>query len=79
MKTKVAKWGNSLALRIPRELASSHRLEEGSSVEIIEENGGLRLRPVAKRPSLEELLQGITKENLQEEFNVGTSRGKEVW
>lgn len=68
-----------MALRIPRELASSYRLEEGSSVEIIEENGGLRLRPVAKQPILEELLQGITKENLQEEVNVGTSRGKEVW
>ena len=80
MKTKVARWGNSLALRIPRKLASSHHLDEGSSVEIIEENGELRLRPVSGREyDLEGMLAGITKKNLHEELQTGPAKGKEIW
>ncbi len=80
MRTKVARWGNSLALRIPRKLALSHHLDEGSSVEIIEDQGELKLRPVSEKAySLDELLDAITGKNLHEEMQTGSARGKEVW
>ena len=80
MRTKVVRWGNSLALRIPRKLALSHHLDEGSSVEIIEDQGELKLRPVSEKAySLDELLDAITGKNLHEEMQTGSARGKEVW
>ena len=80
MKTKVSRWGNSLALRLPRKLAASHNLEEGSSVEIIEESGGLKVRAVKEmKYSLSELLAGVTDENRHEEVETGSSVGKESW
>ena len=80
MKTKVARWGNSLALRIPSRLASSQRLTEGAEVEIVEEKGGLRLRAVQPaRPKLEDLLSRITSENLHEAIEFDSPRGKESW
>ena len=79
MKTKVARWGNSLALRIPRKMASSHQLDEGSDIEIIEDQGDIRIRPVARKVSLDDLLKGITDENLHGEIDTGTVQGKESW
>lgn len=80
MKAKIARWGNSLALRIPSKLASNHHLEEGVSVEILEEEGGLKLRPLVRgQLSLEAMLAKVTKENLHDEVDTGESRGKEIW
>jgi len=80
MKTKISRWGNSLALRLPRKLAASHNLEEGSSVEIIEELGELKVRAVKEmKYSLNELLAGVTDENRHEEVETGSSVGKESW
>jgi antitoxin MazE len=80
MKTKVSRWGNSLALRLPQKLAASHNLEEGSAVEIIEDSGELKLRPVKEgKFGLEELLAGITEENRHAEMKTGSAVGKEWW
>lgn len=80
MKTKISRWGNSLALRLPRKLAASHNLEDGSIVEIIEDSGELKLRPVKGRKyGLNDLLTGITAENRHEEVETGSSVGKESW
>lgn len=80
MKTKVSRWGNSLALRLPKKLATSHRIFEDSSVEIIEKEEGLLLRPsTIETYSLNELLKGITKENVHEAVSTGAARGRETW
>lgn len=80
MKTKVSRWGNSLALRLPKKLATSHNIFQDSSVEIIEQKDGLLLRPSGRNSyDLNELLNGITKENLHEEVLTGTPRGQELW
>lgn len=80
MRTKISRWGNSLALRLPRKLADSHHLEEGSSIEIIEDSGELRLRPVKEEEyGLDDLLAGITEENRHEEVKIGSAAGKESW
>ena len=80
MKTRVARWGNSLAFRIPKRLAESYQISEGSDLEVIEEEGELRIRPVrTKTHELSELLKLITPENLHEEFVTGNPQGKEIW
>ena len=46
MDLQVAKWGNSLALRIPAEYVRSIGIKEGDSVEAnLTVDGGLTIRP----------------------------------
>lgn len=80
MKTKIARWGNSLALRIPSRLAQSHHLQEGTDVEILEEAGELKVRPIQPdKLDLGQLLAGITRKNLHGEEDSGNPAGKELW
>jgi len=84
MKIEFAKWGNSLAVRIPAALAQEVGAREGRPAEITVENGALVLKPIARRKkrrryTLEELLKGMTKENVHPQTEWGPPRGKEVW
>ena len=80
MLTKVQKWGNSLALRIPKAFAVDAQVEKDSFVEINIVGGKIIITPVPT-PSwtLEELLSGITKDNIHSEVDTGSAVGKEVW
>lgn len=80
MLTKVQKWGNSLALRIPKAFALDAQLENDSFVEITIVEGQIIITPVAA-PSwtLEELLAGINKKNIHREVNTGVATGNEAW
>lgn len=78
MKAEISKWGNSLAIRIPKTIASESRLSEGSAVEIAVEDGRLVLTPVSGREyTLDELLAGVTRSNVHEEIDFGRPAGKE--
>jgi len=80
MLTKVQKWGNSLALRIPKAFAVDARLENDSFVEISIVKGKIIVTPVlAPSWTLDELLAGITKDNLHNEVDTGLAVGNEVW
>ena len=80
MHTKVQKWGNSLALRIPRSFAAEAQVEEGSTVDISVENGTLQVRPVrARRYALQDLLKQVSSRNLHAEIQSGGKVGKETW
>lgn len=80
MLATVSKWGNSRALRIPKELALESGLDFGSKVELILEDGELRIVPVKEpRYTLEELVAQITPENRHGEIDIGPAVGKEVW
>jgi len=80
MKTRVQKWGNSLALRIPKSFATEVGLQRETSVEISLANGKLVITPVAKpKPTLKQLLAKVTKENLHREVNTGSAIGDETW
>ena len=80
MKLKVQKWGNSLALRIPKALAVEANVESGSTVEMTLSNGELKIKPVEDQEySLDELLSGITAENIHDEVSTGIPQGKESW
>lgn len=80
MLTKVQKWGNSLALRIPKTWALEARLENNSEVEISLVEGKLLITPVVTvREELAHLLSGVTEENLHNECDTGDAAGKENW
>jgi antitoxin MazE len=71
MLTKVQKWGNSIALRIPKAFADEMKMTPGSAVEMCIEGDKLTIK-TASGPdyTLEELLAGITPENLHKEIDL---------
>jgi antitoxin MazE len=79
MKTRIAKWGNSLAVRIPKAFVSDAGLEEGTDVEITFAGGKIVLTPVGREYGLDELVAGITTENRHRETDWGNAVGHEVW
>lgn len=80
MRVRVQKWGNSLALRIPRSYAAETALDPGAEVDLTLEDGRLVITPVAVTPyRLEDLLAGVTPENIHREIDTGPSVGVEAW
>jgi antitoxin MazE len=80
METVIKKWGNSLALRIPKPLADEVGLEEDSAVDLFLEEGKLVIVPaMAPRYTLESLLAEVTVENLHDEVDTGVAVGVEAW
>ena len=81
MQTKIKKWGNSLALRLPKGVTAKHALKEGSRVVVIERDGGILIKNEEKttKRSLKDLVGEITEKNTHNEATWDTPRGKEVW
>jgi antitoxin MazE len=80
MKARIQKWGNSLALRIPKSFAAHSKIEQGSVVDLSLDNGRMIVEPVVPQEySLEALLAKVTKKNLHSEIDFGKPVGKEVW
>lgn len=79
MRTRVQKWGNSLAVRIPKPFAEGAGLRPSSEVEVSLEKGEVRLSPVRARWKLGYLLSRVTKKNLHAEVDAGPAVGREVW
>ncbi|MFN3653197.1 MAG: AbrB/MazE/SpoVT family DNA-binding domain-containing protein [Armatimonadota bacterium] len=80
MRTRVGKWGNSLAIRIPRSFAEEAQVAEETVVELTLVEGGLLVRPVRSvTPGLEALLQQVSEDNLHSEQDFGPAAGREVW
>jgi len=80
MQTKIKKWGNSLALRIPKLFALDANLKLNKLVDLSIDKHTIIITPIdEKEYSLEKLLEGISKNNLHEEFDTGAPVGKEIW
>ncbi|MCX6071818.1 MAG: AbrB/MazE/SpoVT family DNA-binding domain-containing protein [Chloroflexi bacterium] len=80
MQTRVQRWGNSLAVRIPKSFAEEVGLQDGSPVSLRLSQGKLVLEPSAPRPpSLENLLSKVRRSNLHAEFDTGPAQGREAW
>lgn len=71
MQTRVQKWGNSLAVRIPKSFAAETSLEQDTLVELSLSEGKLVIAPVKTRPTLEERMATVTKEMLHGEVDFG--------
>jgi antitoxin MazE len=80
MKTRIQKWGNSLALRIPKSFALETGLDQDAIVDMALVDGKLIVTPVrTPSPTLEQLLAAVTDENRHGEQDTGQSVGVEVW
>lgn len=76
--TKVQKWGNSLAVRIPSHIAEQAAIQQGSEIELSVENQSITLKPKKSKPTLEELVSQITPENRHKEIDFARA-GKELF
>jgi antitoxin MazE len=80
MRTRVQKWGNSLALRIPKSFANEVGLQKETSVEVSLAEGKLIITPITRPElNLNQLLARVTKENLHHVVDTGPAVGNEVW
>lgn len=79
-KTQIAKWGNSLAVRLPRQIIESARLREGDPLSLsVGNDGAVIIRPAHQKYRLEDLVAGINSGNRHDETDWGGPVGKELW
>lgn len=79
MQVRIQKWGNSLALRIPKSLAEDSGVDTGSVVDLRLVRGKLVATPVRGTYELEKLLSGVSEANLHGVVDAGEAAGREVW
>jgi antitoxin MazE len=80
MQTRVQKWGNSLGVRIPRSLAEQIGLGAGTEVSLSTKDGQLVVKPaLPTRLSLDELMAGVTDNNLHSSVDTGSAVGVEIF
>ena len=80
METRIRKWGNSLALRIPKALAAEVGLDYDVAVDLSLVDGQLVIAPLIEPgPTLDELLAQVTDDNLHGEVETGPAVGREAW
>ena len=78
MTVALKKWGNSLALRIPKDILNTLAINENSIMELSVNNGMLTIKP-KKNTLLETLVSQINSENLHKEIDTSRSVGNEEW
>ena len=74
---QIVKWGNSLAVRIPKPVAVKAGVEEGDALVMEAVRGRIQLRSEERVPALQDLVRQITPENRYDEIPSGPERGKE--
>jgi antitoxin MazE len=77
--TQIAKWGNSLGLRLPKTVAREAEVDEGDRVDVSVRNGAIVIRPSRPTYSLERLVAKITPRNRHHENDWGEPVGQETW
>jgi antitoxin MazE len=78
MQVNVAKWGNSLGLRIPKDIAEEAGIRAGSKVEIEAADGRIVISAPKRRYVIADLLKGVTPEAMHEAFDWGPEIGREI-
>lgn len=80
MQTKIQKWGNSLAVRIPKPYVKEAHLAYGTTVNISVADGKVVIDPHTEPVyTLKDLLSGVNKRNMHSEIDTGAAVGREVW
>ena len=79
MTAQVQKWGNSLAVRLPKVVAEQIEVSEGQEVEMRIDSGAPVIKVVRRKYRLSELLKNVTPQNRHEEAQWGKPSGKEIW
>jgi len=78
MTTSLAKWGNSLGLRIPKSIAAELDIRDGDAVDVVVQDGAIVVRPARRRYTIEELVADMTPDD-RGETDWGRPVGNEVW
>ena len=80
VKAQLTRWGNSLAVRIPKTLAEEAKLREGDRLVLkVEGKGSVAMKAVKRPMSLDDLIAQITPENIHKEQDWGEPAGAEIW
>ena len=79
MTTQVARWGNSLGLRLPKSVAVEAHIAEGDTVHVTVQGGVIVITPARVQYSLEELVDKITPANRHKKTSWGHAVGREAW
>ena len=80
MHIRVQKWGNSLAVRIPKPLAEDAKVVEGTVLDLAVSKGKVIATPVKKnKQSLQQMLAKVSRKNLHAEIESGAPVGREAW
>ena len=79
LRRVIQKWGNSLAVRIPRELARDLGFDLGVEVDVVADGEALVVKVARGRYSLADLVSRISAGNKHPEVGTGRRRGRESW
>lgn len=79
MRAKAQRWGNSLAVRIPKAIAEQAGVQEEDELEIEVVSKAIRIRARQRPVSLNDLLERVTSDNVHDEADFGAPRGREAW
>ena len=82
MNTTIQKWGNSLAVRLPKGVTETLDFHEGNQVRVKADGKRIIITPVIKKNTevqLSELLQNVTPQNKHKESAWGETKGNEAW
>lgn len=78
--TQIARWGNSLGLRLPKAVALEARLGEGDTVMVSVRDGAIVAAPARPTYSLDALVAKMTRRNRHDETDWGSApAGRELW
>lgn len=78
MATKIRKWGNSYAVRIPKEMLLKHGFKKNGQVQLIDETKGITIRPIEKKYTLDELVAKMNPKNRHPLIDWGPDVGSEI-
>jgi antitoxin MazE len=79
VRAKAQKWGNSLAVRIPKAIAEEAGVGESDELDITVVGAAIEIRRCRQPPVLADLLDQVTPENLHGEVELGPPQGREAW
>ena len=80
MRGKVQRWGNSLAIRVPKAFASELGIDAGTAVDLSLDEDRMLVTPAFKKArALARLLEKVTPENIHGEVATGDAVGREMW
>jgi len=79
MNTKIQKWGNSLAVRLPKSITEQKALKAGLGVSVLIQNNQIVIEPIVEEVSLNSMMTSVTSKNIHKETDWIEARGNEVW
>jgi len=80
MQATIQKWGNSLAVRIPKAFVKEAHVAYGTTVNLSLDDGRIIIDPhPVPEYRLADLLKGVTKQNRHAEIETGSPVGQETW